>query len=65
MIDKASHTLFMHTPVMSAQGDLVFPHDPVPHARNKLHEVKGLFVEGRWTTKAGQRVMSLLFTLLF
>ncbi len=64
MIDKASKT-FRHTPVMSAQGVLVFAHDPIPHPRNKLHEVQGLHVDGRWTTKDGKRVMSLCIVSSF
>ena len=64
MSDKALNS-FRHTPVVSANGSLVFPHDPIPHVRNRLCVYKGLQIEGRWTTKDGQRVMSLCICLFF
>jgi len=51
---------FRHTPVTSADGSLVFPHDPIPHVRNQLCTYQGLQIEGRWTTKDGERVMLML-----
>ena len=42
----------------------IFPFDPVPHARNRPHKVRGTDVIGRWRHDEGKKVLIPLWPLL-
>jgi hypothetical protein len=42
----------------------IFPFDPVPHARNRPHKVRGTDVIGRWRHDEGKKILIPSWLLL-